>query len=245
MSDSPGDESEPPTTPAARTARARARAEITREIVETARRHLATDGAAGLSLRAVARDLGMVSSAVYRYVPSRDDLLTLLIIETYDAVGAAVELEEAEVPREDLLGRWMAIAHGVRDWAQGHPQEWGLVYGTPVPGYVAPQDTVVPATRVVTLLVALLAEMQARGLAGQLHPMPSTVRASIAPVRAAVPDDVPDDLVVRGLMAWAQLLGTVTLEINGQFHDVVDDMPEYFDHVMTRIAEALGLGVSR
>ena len=80
-------------------ARARVRAELTREIVEAARRQLATDGAAGLSLRAVARELGMASSAVYRYFASRDELLTALIVDAYDAIGAAAEEAEAAVPR--------------------------------------------------------------------------------------------------------------------------------------------------
>ncbi len=74
-----------------RTARERARAEITSEILEAGRRHLATDGAAALSLRAIARELGMASSAVYRYVASRDDLLTRLIIDAYNSLGAAAE----------------------------------------------------------------------------------------------------------------------------------------------------------
>lgn len=228
-------------TSAPRTARERARAELTAEIVETARLHLATEGAAGLSLRAVARDLGMVSSAVYRYFPSRDDLLTRLIIDAYDALGAHVEAEEAQVRRSDLRGRFLAIAHGVRDWALAHPQEWGLIYGTPVPGYAAPQDTVGPASRVTTLLITLLAERQARGPLRDPHPVGRLAHAALAPVRSAMPPEVPDDLVVRGLMAWSQLLGTVTLEINGQFHNVVGDMPEYFDHVMRRVVEQLDL----
>ncbi|MFN8169905.1 MAG: TetR/AcrR family transcriptional regulator [Candidatus Nanopelagicales bacterium] len=234
---------ESPSTPAPLGARARARAEVTREIVETARRHLATEGAAGLSLRAVARDLGMVSSAIYRYFPSRDDLLTRLIIDTYNALGAHVEAEEAQVARRsDLRARWLAVAHGTRDWALAHPQEWGLVYGTPVPGYVAPQDTVAPASRVTALLIALLAERQARGPMTEPIPVPKSVRAALAPVRTAIPESVPDDLVVRGLMAWSELLGTVTLEVNGQFHNVVADMTEYFDHAMRRTATVLDLG---
>src|ERR687884_2050560 len=86
-------------------ARARVRAELTREITEAARRHLTTDGAAGLSLRAVARELGMASSAVYRYFPSRDDLLTALIVDAYDALGAATEEAEEAAPRADLRSR--------------------------------------------------------------------------------------------------------------------------------------------
>jgi len=228
---------------AAQGARARARAELTEEIVDAARRHLATDGAAGLSLRAVARDLGMVSSAIYRYFPSRDDLLTRLIIDAYDALGEHVEAEEeAVVRRTDLRARWLAIAHGVRDWALAHPQQWGLIYGTPVPGYVAPPDTIAPASRVTQLLIALLAERLARGAVADPIPVPRSVRAALAPVRGSIPDVVPDDLVVRGLMAWSELLGTVTLEINGQFTNVIADMTEYYDHAMRRTAAVLDLG---
>jgi AcrR family transcriptional regulator len=100
-----------------RTARERARAEITREITEAARRHLAIDGAAALSLRAIARDLGMASSAVYRYVASRDDLLTRLIIEAYDSLGAAAEKAEATQDRQ--VGRDL---HSRQDMGDREPQ---------------------------------------------------------------------------------------------------------------------------
>ncbi|MFD0479116.1 TetR/AcrR family transcriptional regulator [Nonomuraea thailandensis] len=106
---------------ASRTARERVRAELTKEITDIARRQLATDGAGGLSLRAVAREMGMVSSAIYRYFPSRDDLLTALIIDGYNALGEAVERTEAEAAREDHLGRWLAVCHAVREWGWRTP----------------------------------------------------------------------------------------------------------------------------
>src|SRR5215467_2567922 len=108
--------------------RARVRAEMVEEIKAVARRHLASDGA-DLSLRAVARDLGMVSSAIYRYFPSRDDLLTALIIDGYNAVGAAVEEAEGAVPPLDFPGRWFATCQALRTWALAHPHEYALVYG--------------------------------------------------------------------------------------------------------------------
>src|SRR5262249_48214549 len=118
---------------APRTARERARAEITKEILDAGRRHLATDRATGISLRAIARDLGMASSAVYRYVASRDELLTKLIIDAYDSLGAAAETSEAAVDRADLLGRWTTICTTVRHWAITNPNEYALIYGSPVP----------------------------------------------------------------------------------------------------------------
>src|SRR5947208_3060834 len=103
------------------TARARVRAELTNEILDAARRHLAAHGAASLSLRAVAREVGMVSSAVYRYFPSRDDLLTALIVDAYNGLGAAVEQAERRAPRRRHFRRWMTITRTVREWAIAHP----------------------------------------------------------------------------------------------------------------------------
>jgi len=211
-----------------RTARERARAEITREILEAGRRHLATDGAAGLSLRAIARDLGMVSSAVYRYVASRDDLLTRLIIDAYDALGASAEASEAAVDRADLVGRWSALCLAVRNWALANPNEWALIYGSPVPGYVAPADTIGPASRVSNLLVQILADAAASGIelpdpaSRKLGP---AARAALAPVIAALPPEVTDMAIQAGLMVWAGLLGTISLELFGQFQNVVGENP--------------------
>jgi AcrR family transcriptional regulator len=227
---------------APRTARERARAELTAEILEAARAHLAVEGAAGLSLRAVARDLGMVSSAIYRYFPSRDDLLTRLIIDAYESLADAVEEREGAVrDRGDLRARWLAVAHGCRDWALARPQEWALIYGSPVPGYRAPQDTIAPATRVPALLLAILVELTVAGGVDDPHPVPRSVRAGLAPIRKHLPPAVPDDLVVRGLMAWSELIGLISLEINGQFVNVIDGMDDFVDHALRRTAEVLGL----
>ena len=165
------------------TARERARAEITREILETGRAHLARDGAAALSLRAVARDLGMASSAVYRYVPNRDALLTLLIIDAYDAVGEQVEQAAAACPVDDHLARFLATCRALRTWALAHPQEYALIYGSPVPGYAAPVDTVAPATRVPTVLLSILFDQTAAGTAPPPAPLRADVAASIGPFR--------------------------------------------------------------
>lgn len=211
------------TEPSAGGARARARAELTRAIVSTARRHLAQAGPAALSLRAVARELGMVSSAVYRYVASRDDLLTLLIVDAYDALGAAAERAEARLPRADLDGRFLAVGKAVRSWALAHPHEYALIFGSPVPGYVAPQDTVGPATRVPRLLLTVLVDAVAAGRydPADVPDVPPAVRRALAPLRTAIPPDVPDHLLVGGLMAWTYVFGAVSFELFGQRHQVV------------------------
>jgi AcrR family transcriptional regulator len=216
-------------------ARARVRAELTREIVEAARRQLATDGAAGLSLRAVARELGMASSAVYRYFASRDELLTALIVDAYDAIGAAAEEAEAAVPRAELRGRWRATCRAVREWALAHPHEYALVYGSPVPGYAAPETTIEPAARAAMLLCRVVADGVA---AGTVAPEPDGRDADdVLTPGLAERLGLPPALAPRVVTAWSGLYGAIGFEVFGQTHGVVADHAAYFDAAIERLAD--------
>jgi AcrR family transcriptional regulator len=217
--------------------RARVRAEMTEEIKAAARRHLATDGA-NLSLRAVARELGMVSSAIYRYFPSRDDLLTALIIDAYDALGAAAERAEAAVDRADLLGRWLAICRAVRSWALANPHEYALIYGSPVPGYRAPEDTVPPAARIPLLLGALLRDGAASGELTAGEPVPEPLRGELAAAAEQVAPGVPPQLLAYGMRAWTQLFGAVSFELFGQYNNVIGDRDTFFEYQMRAVFDA-------
>ena len=144
-------------------ARRRAHAEVRAAIVSTASSHIAAEGAAALSLRAVARDLGMVSSAVYRYFASRDELLTALIVEAYDSLGATTESSIDATVGRPPGERWVTAAMTIRNWAHERPHDYALLYGTPVPGYTAPQDTTVPGTRVTRALIRIIADALREG----------------------------------------------------------------------------------
>jgi AcrR family transcriptional regulator len=229
---------------ASRTARERVRAELTREITETARRHLATDGAAGLSLRAVAREMGMVSSAVYRYFPSRDDLLTALIIDGYNAVGAAVEKADRACRRDDPAGRWLAACRAVRTWALANPHEYALVYGSPVPGYQAPQQTIGPASRVAAVLGAIISDAHGSDVLDPpafCPPAPVPFAADAGRLRDSLLTAVPDDVVARALAAWASMFGMVSFELFGQFENVITERGAFFDHTVACLGRLIGL----
>jgi AcrR family transcriptional regulator len=231
-----------PRTSAARSIRSRVRAEMTEEIKAIARRHLATDGA-NLSLRAVARDMGMVSSAMYRYFPSRDDLLTALILDAYNALADAAEQADAAVDRADLRGRWLAACHAIRHWALDKPAEYALIYGSPVPGYKAPQDTAVAAIRITSVFGRILRDGVASGrLAGRPgERLPRAMRADLRQVRAIEPFDIPEPILARGFTAWVHLFGTVSFELFGQFNNVIEARDVYFDHQMRQAADLLGV----
>lgn len=227
-------------TSATKGARARAREEVTAAIKDEARRQLAADGAAKLSLRAVARELGMVSSALYRYFPSRDDLLTALIIDAYDSLGAAAEAAHAGVATEEPVRRWTVACEAVRSWALEHPHEYALIYGSPVPGYSAPDSTIRAAARVGQLLIDIVRDAhQGRGIA--LQPLPETLRAEGERLAAEFAPDLPPAAVTAMVAAWAQLFGLVGFEVFGQFNRLVEERSAFFAHAVRQLAHGVGL----
>jgi AcrR family transcriptional regulator len=231
---------EPPTAKPP-TARARARAELTAEIKEVARRHLAEQGAAALSLRAVARELGMVSSAIYRYFPSRDDLLTALVVDAYDAVADAAEAAERRTARAGVAARWSALAGAVREWALADRAAFDLVYGSPVPGYQAPQDTIAPVERLSRTFFRLVADGVASGeiQADSATSIPRSVHADFSALRAFAGADIPDSVLSRGMLVWTDLFGTLSFELHGHLHQVISDFDAFFDLQMRRAAHVL------
>src|SRR3954452_17164146 len=224
-------------------ARARARAQTIDDLKRVARERLATDGA-DLPLRSVARELGMVSSAVYRYFDCRDALLTALIIDAYDDMGAATERAESAIRRSDLRGRWHATCHAIRDWSRAHPAEYGLLYGTPVPGYAAPEDTIEPASRTVVVMTAILRDAFERGAVAPLphERLPAATRSDLERV-VTLPgfEGVTPALLARGMHAWAGLFGLVSFELFGRLTNAVHDYDAWFDYQVRLLTRDLGL----
>lgn len=223
---------------------------MTAEIKAVARQHLETDGA-NLSLRAVARDMGMVSSALYRYFASRDELLTALILDGYNALADVVEVADGGVrDRARLRERWLACARAIRAWALAKPAEYALLYGSPVPGYAAPQDTATAAARTAVVLVGILADghasgalsvsgLAARGLPAS--PPAGAVAADLARLRGDIAPGLPEELLLRGMTGWIQLFGTVSFELFGQFNNVIEARDQFFDQQLMLMADLMGL----
>ncbi len=216
------------------------RERIERRIIELGRQHLITDGAAGLSLRAIARDLDMVSSAVYRYVASRDELLTLLLVDAYSELADTVDDARAvEAPWRD---RVRAMAHAARRWAVEHPASWALLYGSPVPGYQAPAErTVGPGTRVVGALFEVVAEGIAAGeISATEVVVPQPLSSDFDGVRTEFGFPGDDSAVARCFLLWAGLIGAISLEVFGQYGaDTLTDPAAAFDVQATLLIEML------
>lgn len=249
--------------PRAEGVRARARRELVRQIADAARDQLAEVGAAALSVRAVTRQLGMAPSAVYRYFPNRDALLTALITDAYVGLADAAADAEAAVPRADLLGRWLAVHRAVRAWALAHPHEYALIYGSPVPGYRAPEDTTVPAARVALLLAGVAmdawgadgADAAPGGSGSPGEPVPDALLADARTVLGLALSSRPADarpaaesvdlrVPLAVVDAWTELFGCVSFELFGHYRGVLAERAAHLDDVATRTAAAAGVRAS-
>lgn len=199
--------------------RARNRAEMQSRIRRLGRTHLKVHGAAGLSLRAIARDMGVVSSAVYRYVPSRDELLTMLLVEGFDDLGDAVADALTRAGADDHRARLLVLARTVREWAVADPARWALLYGSPVPGYDAPAEvTTGPGTRVIADVLTELAAARAAGTLREDLPEPGS--AALRADLRRISDQFAPGLAPRELLAattfWSAMIGAVAAEVFGQ-----------------------------
>ncbi len=232
--------------------RARRREELIEEVLDVARRHLVTSGAAGMSVRAVARDIGIAPSALYRYFPSRDDLLTVLIRQTYVTIDqlldAAVTRALAAHPT-DPRRAWVDAAAEYRDWAVAHPEEFALVYGTPVPGYRAPEEatrrvgqqagTALARPVLAAVEQGLIAVESVEETHAAMSPAFREHLAGVAIERGLPAGDLATSggtpgadrlgaLYALGLGAWAQLQGLVAMELFGHLPPVAPHGEEFF-----------------
>ncbi|GAA1048313.1 TetR/AcrR family transcriptional regulator [Arthrobacter russicus] len=227
--------------PTARGVRARAREQVLAEILTLADAQLQAKGASELSLRAIARELGMVSSAIYRYFPSAEALLTALIIRSYNELAEAAQQHFDAAAGGDRLARFLAVCHGSRDWALANPHRYALIYGSPVPGYQAPQETVEPAGRVGWLMLTSVAGAEGVGLRLPPDGWPQERDLLAARLGEFFGGVLDADQISVGVAAWSHLFGLISFELFGHFVGSVTDNRVYFEAVMRNWAAQLGL----
>jgi AcrR family transcriptional regulator len=225
--------------------RERVRQATVEEIKTVARAQMAAEGTAGVNLRSIAREMGMTAPALYRYFGSRDDLVTALVTDAYDALADAMEAAVAAVPAGRHADRVRAAFGAFRAWGLGHPTEFALIFGSPIPGYVAPETTRPAGTRYTNLLAGLLVEAYA---AGALDPagidlrVPDRLGRQLKDLqrRGGFPG-APVPVVAFGLSAWTRVHGLVTLEVFGHLAPAVGDGAALFEQELDAIVRQSGL----
>ena len=225
--------------------RARVRQATVEEIKAVARAQMAAEGTAGVTLRAIAREMGMTAPALYRYFGSRDDLVTALVTDAYDALADAMEAAVAAVPAGRHADRVRAAFGAFRAWGLEHPTEFALIFGSPIPGYVAPEATRPAGLRYTDLLGRLLAEAYADGALDpariDLRVPPELARQVEAFQRRRGDAGLPAPVLAFGMGAWARLHGLVTLEVFGHLAPAIGDGAALFEQELEAIIRQSGL----
>ncbi|MFI9365522.1 TetR/AcrR family transcriptional regulator [Kitasatospora sp. NPDC053057] len=210
------------------TPRERYRAQLQAEVKERAWQQIAAAGAAGLSLNAIAKQMGISGPALYRYFASRDELITELIRDAYRSLADAIRTAAAS--GADLAG----LGHALRTWALADPQRYFLVYGTPVPGYRAPDDTTAIASEIMS---ALLDAAQSPAATTQ-DDTDARLETHLADHRHWAADHpAPPAALRRALHFWTRLHGILSLELAGHFTGMGFDPAQLYDnelHHLTR-----------
>ncbi|MCF2572914.1 TetR/AcrR family transcriptional regulator [Brevibacterium sp. UCMA 11754] len=213
------------------TPRQRARLETEAQITRIGNRMLDDDGLDGVSLRAIARELGIVSSAIYRYVKNRDELLTILIRDAFTSI--ADDVDEALEHDTSVL----TVGVTMLAWSRRHPNRWALIYGTPVPDYQAPRDeTVVPGTRIMVTLTTLLSQASVHGNPNSQVPPAHALDVLREGLRelGLEPDD---QVIMRTVTVWAAIIGLINALRFGQFGPGIEPVE---DELMQGLVSTLG-----
>ncbi|BBJ39335.1 TetR/AcrR family transcriptional regulator [Streptomyces antimycoticus] len=217
-------------------------------IKTTARQLLVKLGAGGLTLNAVAREGGLALSDVEAVFPHRDELLTALLIDAYNDSGAAMEQAD-QVARDagaSAGARLLAATRALRRWSFANPAEFTLVYGSPVPDYHAPQDTVPPASRTPAVLAGIVrSALEAGELTAPRRqvPGPPLLLPEAEALFGGVPEAPFSDLIERGIVLWSSLVGLLVFQVFSRTHDSVRDETAFFDYAIAVAAEGIGLVV--
>jgi AcrR family transcriptional regulator len=225
----------------ARTPRTAHGLDLEAAIKETAWRQIAELGAPALSLRAIARDLGITAPAIYNYFPRRDDLVTALIVEAYTSFGDAQLAARDSVPLDDLIGRLAAIGGAYRAWAITHPQRYQLIFEASIPGYEAPKLQIMPAGA--RAMSALLSVVEAIRQAGKLR---ATALPPVAPAQAAAltlwkgsDGEVADVSIWLSVYIWSCVHGLVSLEIAGNLPPFGPNGDELYRYGLVSLTQQL------
>jgi AcrR family transcriptional regulator len=229
--------------------RDRVRAATVTEIKDTARRILVAEGVDGLSLRAIAREMGMTAPALYRYFPSREDLVVHLIAELYGQLTDAVEAaRDAEAP-QDAPRQLTAVSRAFRRWAVDHPREFALLFGSPIPGLETTRGAEAPtvAHEAGERFGAVFGELVARIYL--TRPVPVPAEEDIDPVLqrelrewcTTFPVPLPIGVAQVFLSCWIRLYGMVAMEVFDHLKFAVTDAEPMFEAELRDLAVKLGV----
>lgn len=228
--------------------RDRVRAATTEEIKQTARRILIEQGPEAVTLRAIARDMGVTAPALYRYFASHEELIRGVVGDIFgelaDEIHAAIEAAGA-ASGGDLTEKMIAACRGFRQWALGHKAEFGLLFGTPLPGVDVEDDdfTEECARRFAGTFYELFLELWRK----KPFPVPPPeeidpgLREQLTRYGEGIGAAIPLGALLTFLRCWVRLYGIVSMEVFGHLGFALDDPGPIFEITLAELATLVGL----
>jgi AcrR family transcriptional regulator len=208
------------------------RQEMLNDIKAAARQQMAEGGTAALSLSGIARALEVSQPALYRYYPSREALVTALIVEGYNNLADAMASAERTVPQTNYGSRLLAAMLANRVWALENAVDFQLLFGNPIPGYQGPEDITTPAAqRVFSVVLNILMEALAAGMLKypeELREMPDNLRVSMSMENDGQPVQLPPEVVYIGLVGWTHTHGMIMLELFNHTRALLPDPGAFY-----------------
>lgn len=210
-----------------------------------ATRQLHRDGALVLTPESVRAALDMPEEDFGKHVPDRDALLTALVVDAYNGMGDWAERAVSESATADSapLDRWVAVCRAVHDWAVEHPREYELIYGTNIPAYDAPQETMVAGARTAMALIGTLQHAAGQGAltTGEAEPLPRPLAEAVRGLAQGMAQGLPEPVVARLLVAWTQLFGMTSFSVFGHIVAFGEDPIAFVDHAAAAMGRYVGV----
>jgi AcrR family transcriptional regulator len=220
--------------------------DITREeIKDTARQLMAEKGTAGLSIRAIARQMGMTAPALYHYYASLNDLITALIQDAFTQLAETLEAAAADSMLTTSAEQLTIVTHAYRHWALAHPIDFQLLYGNPIPGYTQPTGVTHPPARRSLLVIAGIftaaIESGEIDLPVEYRDLPPAIEQSLIELTQVDGHDLPLSALYLAATAWVKLHGHVMLELFDLIQPVIADTDEFFQYEVQNFLQQTGL----
>jgi AcrR family transcriptional regulator len=193
----------------------RRRLEMTGDIIATAREHLRSGGMNAISLRAIAREIGVTPAALYRYFADLNALIYALRNDILDELNTVIEAARDQDAKEGSTARIRSMARAFRGWALDYPAEFRFLLGLGL----GPQDKAATACeqtaeQILRIADTFLAEFTR-------SPQQQLAKAKF-------------------LAAWVRLYGLVALESSGDLKWMLSEVETIFDITLTELAAAAG-----
>jgi AcrR family transcriptional regulator len=234
------------------TRRERSRDDTQQEIRRVARELLVGQGREAVTLRAIAREMGITAPAIYRYHSSLEDLLQQLCLDICTDLAAELATDLAAIPEQDTPAQVFAVCRGFRSWALRHPQEFSLVFASPQGSGLPSHDLNDPFGRIFLTVAGRVLATRQLAMPAE-HEVPVELREDLARFRVALfatlaetGFDLPEHVFPLGaaytmLRFWVRLYGQVALEVFGRFPFAVSAPDLLFESMLAELAEEVGL----